>query len=1118
MKQIIKTISLEPSISRVPGILPALNSKWFLKNDYVESEYDSYSEARRDAINGGIDISNIEEGIGFIDYSDDKILNSNANGNYGLIVSDIEIPSEFINKISDYTDIYINIPKGEYDYYAINQISKRDLLNRAVSGEVYYFYYNRNIYSIVCDENTYKDSIENIVGKATLHKYLTYGTLHKWFIDFKNYYNLLRDGTKNLVYENAMEYYKYEIEPKTFEKEKIYKSYDDIFNSRGGKEFFEWVIKNCFPIYYIPSKFVDSVGCGYLYYPNALELYSWLKTRYLKYNKLLNYSDKYTFTIEGESGTTAMKWSSDTKMISDFIDKFSSDNFIYTSESNTFNPNDASSFPKIKAIPKRGLNKDWKEICLSRQDCCDCSEYFKKGGNELYYDLDKWIKKISKSKGAINSATISIPISISTNIDDLGQFSIFSNEYKEKVNYGSTLSTDQTQSDVTGGTVIHRPVITNEANGNVFVDNNSYMIKTDRDRKGYRINNYKEIIFNSDDWVNYTCYYINNHKDEFVSNSLYIAYKKDGSIVFNPTNEKMAEKYNITKYDYGFIYFNDEIYPVEKTKYVIYSGLTNSLLNGKLFKVDETEDNKYITKIGDNTYYTSRGVNGKLAFNFLNVSECATADDYTSPVLPTDDYTYTVSINNMFYLISGDTDDEYFVIDNEGTNVRCPKFNSYVDIDNERYYIKERTLYRYQEDKYLDDNIESGQSEIFNVIQSKDGKTYTDSESGFIVNGRFPNVLDNSVEVLFPYNRFRCDTVSGHTDSKLANFKQKRILTDDFGNEMPGYYNLSGTERKNTSYLQPKEGELLDLCYKVGNTYNISTNNRLTVEGDSKSQYFDGDILDSMEIFCTVNGEKYDGSIIILSNSMSTTSKTDVISAINSATTETKKYVSELYTKDTENAIGKAYSIEGYKDDTVDEYSGYSVSIYCTFTYYVGAILREKINLNSDGTYTYDGYELAKEKNHGVKYQETDELVLNNCTYKLIDGNKIILKYYDIIPSQRTVVLNAYSNQTMNVDDAVFTAYIRVLQEDSNTGDVILTRGEFSPDNGFNQLNNFIATPVFKKEYDFGNSLPQNINSDIYIDRGINKAFDKHIRLQEVKTMDALEQYQNGLIFNIIDS
>ena len=38
----------------------------------------------------------------------------------------------------------------------------------------------------------------------------------------------------------------------------------------------------------------------------------------------------------------------------------------------------------------------------------------------------------------------------------------------------------------------------------------------------------------------------------------------------------------------------------------------------------------------------------------------------------------------------------------------------------------------------------------------------------------------------------------------------------------------------------------------------------------------------------------------------------------------------------------------------------------------------------------------------------------------------------------------------------------------------------------------------------------QNVDSDIYIDRGINAALEKHLKLGEVFTLEALEQYGNG--------
>jgi hypothetical protein len=60
------------------------------------------------------------------------------------------------------------------------------------------------------------------------------------------------------------------------------------------------------------------------------------------------------------------------------------------------------------------------------------------------------------------------------------------------------------------------------------------------------------------------------------------------------------------------------------------------------------------------------------------------------------------------------------------------------------------------------------------------------------------------------------------------------------------------------------------------------------------------------------------------------------------------------------------------------------------------------------------------------------------------------------------------------------------------------------------KYNGMISAPVFRTEYDLWSSTPQNLKSDIYIDRGINAAFEKHLKLEEVHTMEALENYSNG--------
>jgi hypothetical protein len=48
-------------------------------------------------------------------------------------------------------------------------------------------------------------------------------------------------------------------------------------------------------------------------------------------------------------------------------------------------------------------------------------------------------------------------------------------------------------------------------------------------------------------------------------------------------------------------------------------------------------------------------------------------------------------------------------------------------------------------------------------------------------------------------------------------------------------------------------------------------------------------------------------------------------------------------------------------------------------------------------------------------------------------------------------------------------------------------------------------------------SAPQNVSGDIYIDRGINSAFEKHIKISEVVSLEDMLQYGNGY-FKIMDN
>ena len=66
-----------------------------------------------------------------------------------------------------------------------------------------------------------------------------------------------------------------------------------------------------------------------------------------------------------------------------------------------------------------------------------------------------------------------------------------------------------------------------------------------------------------------------------------------------------------------------------------------------------------------------------------------------------------------------------------------------------------------------------------------------------------------------------------------------------------------------------------------------------------------------------------------------------------------------------------------------------------------------------------------------------------------------------------------------------------------------------------NEENGFTNFPLIREEYKFGTSSLENVKADIYIDRGTARAIDTHLKLMEVHSMEALENYGNSSI-NII--
>ena len=68
-----------------------------------------------------------------------------------------------------------------------------------------------------------------------------------------------------------------------------------------------------------------------------------------------------------------------------------------------------------------------------------------------------------------------------------------------------------------------------------------------------------------------------------------------------------------------------------------------------------------------------------------------------------------------------------------------------------------------------------------------------------------------------------------------------------------------------------------------------------------------------------------------------------------------------------------------------------------------------------------------------------------------------------------------------------------------------------------NAYNDFKNNPFKNNFLPYDNYPIEVKEGNIYIDRGINSAFERHLKLQEIRTMEALNNYGNNW-FKIINN
>lgn len=871
---------------------------------------------------------------------------------------------------------------------------------------------------------------------------LSFETLSKWYYFFKEYYHLLNDyGHCDRNYSSATEYYKYESANKYASQmiygadKQTYIDLDEEFHRRGGNVeivngeavdtcFYKWICENIVPTYTISFDYQDYWKRKYLYYPDVIRWIAW-------FNERLSYEEHYTPPIiQNGSIIEVESW-------------------------------------------------DCKNSGVS--DCCDCEEYFNRGGKREYDRMREWYDKIqsnilSNVSSSCSNPTIILPIELQTSIDDLGQFSIFSKEYE----LGTDYRTIKTEIENGETSIYFKDGNTNS--GTVISYNGEPMILTQG--QGFCYDEYlMEKFYNKNDWESYTDKFMNENKELFVNSAVtFYTYDDENRIKTSSANseseatielqEKLSKKYPIIKNENGWIYIDGNLHPINSSEFATVEIRNSNKVLTYFVNRDEYTETPYVEINGKRIYAEFYPYKDKGVYYFTMFKS-----DYVSPLLECNTEPFNINEYKHFPRNIESIKEE--------DTIKYVKYNGNVYRVNGNYVIIEGDEY-----KVINGYAISDSNEEMYVIGSSVYYANEDAITEMVNNCSV--VGDNVVSgITAQPTIYNATEVKGTTISRLYDLRKTLIMIDDVGNEIDGLRLLDGRTlpKDRKCNFQPDEGEILEPLYQVGNTANIERMGITEEEDENVDLIFAiGDIIDDMVFyFKDNNGIRVEETVV--------SCKESGLSSL--------------------EAINASYEKTNDVDAILED------DISCDITYYIGATLgreRDKDFVLAYGRY-YD--EDGRTYNYGVKYEETVHFVKEKREYQLKKKAKKFLPFHKSKPSTHSVSYpifvyslkqdideiesNTYST-TYSGALASFTCEINLI---TDSGNGITT--SFSRYADMDRYNGIKAYPIFREEYSLGISSLENVDSDIYIERGINAAFEKHLKLGEVLSLEALEQY--GLTF-----
>lgn len=937
----------------------------------------------------------------------------------------------------------------------------------------------------------------------------------------------------NINYRNGVPYTNYGLIPKSIKLDDKTVSYNTLVNWYHFIEFYAELLS-------------INLTCGEIKYDNAVEYYNVEKQPKYKLKECEEFDAKCQtilsyFANPNDDYSIVALYSDLTKtyfpkyVIEDAYKDIWNKSYLSLAEVHEW----------IKWFEERNSLYENIENCSESDDCCDCEKYKQLGGYETYKNLKDFIKQIEKPTN-LDDAYITIPIILSTTIDDMGEYSIFYEEWVPGHDYGDK-----------GGVVVNYE-------GESYTLISGETSSSYNDVFGSLYNDYKELEFNAEDWEKRKIKFPKACGDDDLENTDInslencsvekYAYNHDGKLCIDGdiNIKNMSRSYKInTNYEY-----DEELDFYEDLGFYVIKGVPyrcNEMnvvrVKYKLYQVYyDYENNPYIT-IGKKNYYGLYDYNANnYTFNFKNIPNLTITR------------ANVVIVDNSIYEVKKETVNGVDKCTIESNGVTYNKIHAYSVINGNKIYFNDN----YEVIVPYNDGNEIKYEENVHVLGQKIPDYYDLQHDPSGVTSGFAYCVSDSGDILYVHQKdyviYDNTLLSGTTESKLSCFLSANLAVDNLGNKLPGLLQESnnnvGAEGEESGSDAEGEGSDSSTEDEGSGSSAEGEGNDSVAEGEGvkkeKNPYWltlpykpktivhitrETDVDTDAETYVDTEGEESsvgaegvengEGNGDIESGS-SAEGEGSGSSASSEGSCEGKEvekvwcdylesitfYYSDsfgnrlAYIKcDDEDVKYDDLDISLVESKLKEQFSGstsanmfgsehFLVSdLKCEFKYHMGCVIISK--KNADGTYDYvieDG---------GVTYYDNVTLVKKQCEFYLNNTSFYMMNYYDMIFETKNYTDETYGHN-VTVPIAKFSCKMNSFDEvwiDSETL-------EFKNDN-------YVNFPLIREEYKLGSSSHEKIESDIYINRGTARAIDNHIKLMEVRSLESLEQYGNGY-FKII--